>query len=68
MVSWIHYLFILKRIHFYFLTERVFGLVRYLDTAGMKRSRAYLVNGVIMFFAWLVSYRLIVFSEELYDF
>ncbi|KAK8959710.1 hypothetical protein KSP40_PGU019729 [Platanthera guangdongensis] len=25
----------------------------YLDTAGMKRSNAYLVNGVIMFVAWL---------------
>ncbi|XP_062152412.1 uncharacterized protein LOC133860804 isoform X2 [Alnus glutinosa] len=26
----------------------------YLDTTGMKRSRAYLINGVVMFFAWLV--------------
>ena len=31
-----------------------FFLVRFLDTAGMKRSSAYLVNGVAMFFAWLV--------------
>ncbi|KAG6696511.1 hypothetical protein I3843_09G147600 [Carya illinoinensis] len=27
----------------------------YLDTAGMKRSIAYLMNGVLIFFAWLVS-------------
>ncbi|KAJ3696153.1 hypothetical protein LUZ60_001530 [Juncus effusus] len=27
----------------------------YLDTAGMKRSSAYLVNGLLMFFAWLVA-------------
>lgn len=27
----------------------------YLDTAGMKRSRLYLVNGVMMFFAWLIA-------------
>ncbi|XP_058071993.1 uncharacterized protein LOC131220975 isoform X1 [Magnolia sinica] len=27
----------------------------YLDTAGMKRSNAYFVNGVMMFFAWLVA-------------
>ncbi|XP_072956181.1 uncharacterized protein [Typha angustifolia] len=27
----------------------------FLDTAGMKRSRAYLVNGVAMFFAWLAA-------------
>uniref|UniRef100_A0A1D1YK97 Transmembrane protein 56-B n=1 Tax=Anthurium amnicola TaxID=1678845 RepID=A0A1D1YK97_9ARAE len=27
----------------------------FLDTAGMKRSKAYLVNGVVMFFAWVVA-------------
>lgn len=27
----------------------------YLDTAGMKRSRAYLINGVVIFVAWLVA-------------
>ncbi|KAJ6796598.1 transmembrane protein 56-like [Iris pallida] len=27
----------------------------FLDTAGMKRSNAYLVNGIVMFFAWLVA-------------
>ncbi|GFY95456.1 TRAM, LAG1 and CLN8 (TLC) lipid-sensing domain containing protein [Actinidia rufa] len=26
----------------------------YLDTAGLKRSNAYLINGVVIFFAWLV--------------
>ena len=29
---------------------------RFLDTAGMKKSKAYLVNGVTMFVAWLVCY------------
>ena len=28
----------------------------YLDIAGLKRSKAYLVNGVAIFFAWLVSF------------
>lgn len=27
----------------------------YLDTAGMKRSRAYVINGVVIFLAWLVA-------------
>ncbi|XP_015573057.1 TLC domain-containing protein 4 B isoform X2 [Ricinus communis] len=27
----------------------------YLDTAGMKRSIAYLINGVLIFFAWLIA-------------
>ncbi|KAL3851570.1 hypothetical protein ACJIZ3_013452 [Penstemon smallii] len=27
----------------------------YLDTAGLKKSTAYLINGVVIFFAWLVS-------------
>eukprot|EP00262_Sarcandra_glabra_P000696 TRINITY_DN10821_c0_g3_i1.p1 TRINITY_DN10821_c0_g3~~TRINITY_DN10821_c0_g3_i1.p1 ORF type:complete len:268 (-),score=27.15 TRINITY_DN10821_c0_g3_i1:357-1160(-) len=33
----------------------------YLDTTGMKRSNAYLVNGVVMFFAWLVARVLLFF-------
>ncbi|KAE9461478.1 hypothetical protein C3L33_06595, partial [Rhododendron williamsianum] len=28
----------------------------YLDTAGLKKSTAYLINGVVIFFAWMVSY------------
>ncbi|XP_038691477.1 uncharacterized protein LOC119989820 isoform X2 [Tripterygium wilfordii] len=28
---------------------------RYLDTAGMKRSNAYLINGVLIFFLWLIA-------------
>ena len=28
---------------------------RYLDTAGLKKSSAYLINGVVIFFAWMVS-------------
>ncbi|KAL0400217.1 UNVERIFIED_CONTAM: hypothetical protein Sradi_2365000 [Sesamum radiatum] len=27
----------------------------YLDAAGMKRSNAYIVNGVVIFIAWLVA-------------
>lgn len=27
----------------------------FLDTAGLKRSHAYLINGVVIFFAWLVA-------------
>ncbi|KAG9439493.1 hypothetical protein H6P81_019658 [Aristolochia fimbriata] len=27
----------------------------YLDTAGMKRSNAYVVNGIVIFFAWLIA-------------
>ncbi|KAI7987958.1 NAC domain-containing protein 14 [Camellia lanceoleosa] len=30
-------------------------LARYLDTAGLNRSSAYLINGVVIFFAWLVA-------------
>ncbi|KAK8929036.1 hypothetical protein KSP39_PZI017717 [Platanthera zijinensis] len=37
----------------------------YLDTAGMKRSNAYLVNGVIMFVAWL-AVRIILFLYLFY--
>ncbi|GJN17533.1 hypothetical protein PR202_gb04610 [Eleusine coracana subsp. coracana] len=38
---------------------------RFLDTAGMKRSKAYLVNGVTMFVAWLVA-RIILFVYLFY--
>ncbi|GJM93018.1 hypothetical protein PR202_ga09533 [Eleusine coracana subsp. coracana] len=37
----------------------------FLDTAGMKRSKAYLVNGVTMFVAWLVA-RIILFVYLFY--
>ncbi|KAL5227483.1 hypothetical protein ABZP36_015748 [Zizania latifolia] len=37
----------------------------FLDTAGMKRSKAYLVNGVTMFVAWLVA-RIILFIYLFY--
>ncbi|KAB8472940.1 hypothetical protein FH972_025305 [Carpinus fangiana] len=37
----------------------------YLDTIGMKRSKAYLINGVAMFFAWLVA-RIILFVYLFY--
>ncbi|GKU92692.1 hypothetical protein SLE2022_386460 [Rubroshorea leprosula] len=33
----------------------------YLDVAGMKRSSAYLINGVVIFFAWLVARVLLFF-------
>ncbi|KAF6172352.1 hypothetical protein GIB67_024974 [Kingdonia uniflora] len=33
----------------------------YLDTAGMKRSNLYLLNGVVIFFAWLVA-RILLFA------
>ncbi|GLT59940.1 hypothetical protein SLA2020_327330 [Shorea laevis] len=33
----------------------------YLDMAGMKRSSAYLINGVVIFFAWLVARVLLFF-------
>lgn len=38
----------------------------YLDNAGMKRSSAYLINGVVMFLTWLVSL-FALFCEDLYD-
>ena len=44
------FLFLRKVFFFFFPTLR-----RYLDTAGMKKSKAYLINGVVIFFAWLVS-------------
>ncbi|XP_077253373.1 uncharacterized protein LOC143892549 isoform X2 [Tasmannia lanceolata] len=37
----------------------------YLDTAGMKRSTAYFVNGVVMFFAWLGA-RILLFGYLFY--
>uniref|UniRef100_A0ACD5VHG8 Uncharacterized protein n=2 Tax=Avena sativa TaxID=4498 RepID=A0ACD5VHG8_AVESA len=38
----------------------------YLDTAGMKKSKAYLVNGVLMVVVWLVA-RIILFIYLFYD-
>ncbi|KAK2634906.1 hypothetical protein Ddye_029698 [Dipteronia dyeriana] len=37
----------------------------YLDTAGMKRSYAYLINGVTIFFAWLIA-RILLFVYMFY--
>ncbi|XVE51702.1 hypothetical protein DITRI_Ditri02bG0062600 [Diplodiscus trichospermus] len=37
----------------------------YLDTAGMKRSSAYLINGVIIFFGWLIA-RVLLFGYMFY--
>ncbi|PPR92097.1 hypothetical protein GOBAR_AA28573 [Gossypium barbadense] len=37
----------------------------YLDTVGMKRSKAYLVNGVVIFVAWLVA-RVLLFMYLFY--
>ncbi|GFY95454.1 TRAM, LAG1 and CLN8 (TLC) lipid-sensing domain containing protein [Actinidia rufa] len=37
----------------------------YLDTAGLKRSNAYLINGVVIFFAWLVA-RILLFVYMFY--
>ncbi|XP_021890048.1 transmembrane protein 56-B [Carica papaya] len=37
----------------------------YLDIAGMKRSNAYLINGVVIFFAWLVA-RVLLFVYMFY--
>ncbi|CAL5372865.1 unnamed protein product [Camellia sinensis] len=34
---------------------------KYLDTAGLKRSSAHLINGVVIFFAWLVA-RILLFA------
>ncbi|XP_042502071.1 TLC domain-containing protein 4-B-like isoform X2 [Macadamia integrifolia] len=38
----------------------------YLDTAGMKRSNAYLINGIAIFFSWLVV-RVLLFVYIFYD-
>ncbi|MBA0574960.1 hypothetical protein Golob_024852 [Gossypium lobatum] len=37
----------------------------YLDTVGMKRSKAYLVNGVVIFVAWFVA-RVLLFMYLFY--
>ncbi|KAJ4728975.1 Transmembrane protein 56-B [Melia azedarach] len=37
----------------------------YLDIAGMKRSKAYLINGVVIFLAWLVA-RILLFTYLFY--
>ncbi|GMY34914.1 TLC domain-containing protein 4-B-like [Fagus crenata] len=37
----------------------------YLDTAGMKRSSAYLINGIVIFFAWLAA-RILLFVYMFY--
>ncbi|KAK1308460.1 hypothetical protein QJS10_CPA09g00928 [Acorus calamus] len=37
----------------------------FLDIAGMKRSKAYLINGVVMFFAWLIA-RILLFGYLFY--
>ncbi|XAR59391.1 hypothetical protein NMG60_11015217 [Bertholletia excelsa] len=37
----------------------------YLDIAGLKRSNVYLINGVVMFFAWLVA-RILLFVYMFY--
>lgn len=43
-------------IHLYSLKFNQFSQwIRYLDTAGLKKSNAYLINGVVIFFAWMVS-------------
>lgn len=39
--------------HSIFLTN-LLCLQRYLDAAGLKKSKAYLLNGFMMVFAWLV--------------
>eukprot|EP00268_Persea_americana_P027843 TRINITY_DN27105_c0_g1_i2.p1 TRINITY_DN27105_c0_g1~~TRINITY_DN27105_c0_g1_i2.p1 ORF type:complete len:169 (-),score=17.49 TRINITY_DN27105_c0_g1_i2:441-947(-) len=46
-------------------TTPVINLRWYLDTAGMKRSNMYFLNGVVMFFAWLVA-RIILFIYLFY--
>lgn len=37
----------------------------YLDTAGLKKSTAYLINGVVIFFAWMVA-RILLFVYMFY--
>lgn len=39
------------------ITTPEINLRWYLDTAGMKKSMAYVVNGVFIFLAWLVHYK-----------
>ncbi|XP_056166910.1 uncharacterized protein LOC115667611 isoform X3 [Syzygium oleosum] len=38
---------------------------RYLDTVGMKKSKAYLINGVVIFLSWLVA-RILLFVYMFY--
>ncbi|KVI03193.1 TRAM/LAG1/CLN8 homology domain-containing protein [Cynara cardunculus var. scolymus] len=39
------------------LTTPEINLRWYLDTAGLKKSNAYLINGVVIFFAWMMCSR-----------
>jgi len=36
------------------LIMHILYLWRYLDAAGMKKSKAYIINGVVIFIAWMV--------------
>ncbi|XVE88486.1 hypothetical protein DITRI_Ditri19aG0073200 [Diplodiscus trichospermus] len=47
------------------LTTPEINLRWYLDTAGMKKSNAYLINGVVIFFAWLIA-RILLFGYMFY--
>ncbi|KAL3833776.1 hypothetical protein ACJIZ3_008512 [Penstemon smallii] len=47
------------------VTTPVINMRWYLDTAGLKRSLAYLINGVVIFFAWLVA-RILLFGYMFY--
>ncbi|RVW81854.1 hypothetical protein CK203_050841 [Vitis vinifera] len=38
----------------------------YLDTAGMKRSSAYLINGIVIFFGWL-AFMVLAITELFYN-
>lgn len=46
-------------------TTPTINLRWYLDAAGMKKSRSYLINGVVMFLAWLVA-RILLFLYLFY--
>lgn len=46
-------------------TTPAINLRWYLDTTGMKRSRAYVINGVVIFFTWLIA-RIILFVYLFY--
>ncbi|KAI3700183.1 hypothetical protein L2E82_44804 [Cichorium intybus] len=47
------------------LTTPEINLRWYLDTAGLKKSNAYLINGVVIFFAWMVA-RILLFVYMFY--
>ncbi|KAM7524666.1 hypothetical protein LguiA_014568 [Lonicera macranthoides] len=47
------------------LTTPEINMRWYLDTVGLKRSNAYLINGVVIFFAWLVA-RILLFLYMFY--